>query len=308
MTELKAGLAESLPPPEWLSARGGPAAGMRLAFRAYPAAGGRPRAHVLISHGFSEHAGWWQHVALALQARGLSVYLFDHYHHGASAGRTADVPHFDVLGAGLRLALEEGVLPRAGQAPVILLGHSNGGLAALWALPEIAASLRGLVLCSPLIQMRWIPKWLGFWPAWIMSRTHPGVYWPIPRRPPHLTSAAQVWADYGRDRLRFHKVSPRFFLAMRAASNAMAERTDLRGLPLLLLCADADRIVDVTAMLRWYGRAASPAKTLLRHPGKQHELFNETDWEQVVGEVVSWLESAVLTRSERADPPRSAAR
>lgn len=290
MTELKAGLAEHLPPPEWLSPRSGPAAGMRLAFRAYPAAGGRPWAHVLISHGFSEHSGWWQHVALALQARGLSAYLFDHYHHGLSAGRTADVPHFDVLAAGLRLALEDGVLPRAGREPVVLLGHSNGGLAALWALPEVASSLRALVLCSPLIQMPWNSKWLGLGPAWLLSRIDPGGYWPIPLRPQRLTSDATLWPVYLRDPLRFHKISARFYLAMRSASNAVAERTDLRGLPLLLLSADQDQVVNLPAMLRWYGCAVSPDKTRLGHPGRQHELFNEIDWQHSVAEVVSWLE------------------
>jgi len=53
MPELKAGLAERLPAPEWLEPGAGPAAGMRLAFRAYPAQ--RHRASVLVSHGFAEH-------------------------------------------------------------------------------------------------------------------------------------------------------------------------------------------------------------------------------------------------------------
>ena len=290
MTEPKAGLAASLPAPEWLVPRDGPAAGMRLAFRAYPVSGQRARLHLLISHGLSEHSGWWQHVAQAFQARGISAYLFDHYHHGQSAGRVADVPHYDVLAAGLRTALEEGVLPRTGGAPVVLLGHSNGGLAALWALPHVAAHLRALVLSSPLIRMPWASHWLGLLPAQALSLAHPGAYWQLPLRPERLTSDASLWPAYFSDPLRFHKVSARFYLAMRAASNAVSARTDLRGLPLLLLGADADQVVDRPAMLAWYERAVSPDKTHLPHPGRQHELFNEVDWLHTVEEVVSWLD------------------
>lgn len=295
MTELKAGLAKRLPPPEWLVPRSGPAAGMRLAFRAYPASGPRPRAHVLISHGFSEHSGWWQHVALALQERGLSAYLFDHYHHGQSDGRVADVPSYDVLAAGLALALDEGVLPRAGGAPVVLLGHSNGGLASLHALPRLAERLRGLVLCSPLIRMLWVSQWLGVIPAWAISRVAPGAYWSLPEEPGRLTSDAELWPMYETDPLRFHKISPRFYLAMRAACVRAEARTDVGGLPLLLLSADGDRIVNRAAMLRWYDRLVIAYKTHIAHPGCQHELFNERDWLRVVEEVVSWIAAHCAT-------------
>jgi alpha-beta hydrolase superfamily lysophospholipase len=294
MTELKAGLAASLPPPEWLVPRSGPAAGMRLAFRAYSASGS-PRAHVLISHGFSEHSGWWQHVALALQASGVSAYLFDHYHHGQSDGRVADVPSYDVLAAGLALALEEGVLPRAGSGPVVLLGHSNGGLASLHALPRLAGRLRGLVLCSPLMRMLWVTQWLGVIPAWTMSVFQPGAYWPLPEHPDRLTSVAALWPQYEQDPLRFHKITPRFYLAMRAASARARARTDVDGLPLLLLSAEDELVVDRPAMLRWYERLAAADKTHIVHPGCRHELFNEREWLRVVEEVVSWIAARCAT-------------
>ncbi len=294
MTDLKAGLAERMPPPEWLTPKSGPAAGMRLAFRAYPAAK-KPRAHVLISHGFSEHSGWWQHVALAFQAAGYSAYLFDHYSHGESAGRVADIPHYDVLAAGLKLALEEGVLPRAQakgtNAPVVLLAHSNGCLTALWAMADIAKHLRLVVLCSPLIQMPFVSKWFGMLPAWTLSRFDPGSYWHIPLRPQRLSSDASLWKTYLSDPLRFHKISARFYLAMRAASNVAVHLTDLRGLPLLMLTADHDQVVDRAAMLSWYERAVSPDKTRLGHPAREHELFNEVDWHHTFEEVLSWLDA-----------------
>jgi alpha-beta hydrolase superfamily lysophospholipase len=292
-TPLKPGLAERLAAPEWLVPSTGAAAGMRLAFRAYPAP--RPRAHVLISHGLAEHSGWWQHVALALQARGLSAHLFDHYHHGLSAGRPADVPRYEILAEGIRCALEQGVLPRAGGAPVVLLGHSNGGCASLFALPGIADRIQGLVLSSPLIGMRWIPYWLGPLPAFLISRKDPGAYWALALDPTKLTSVAELWPLYASDPLRFHKISARFYFAMRAATGTVSALSDTR-VPLLLLSAGNERVVNLPAMLAWYGRLRTPDKTHLTHPGRQHELFNEVDWQSAVGEVGAWIDARYPAR------------
>jgi len=293
-TEPKAGLAERLPAPEWLVPQSGAAAGMRLAFRAYPAP--RARASILVSHGFAEHSGWWQHVAQALQARGLSAFLFDHFHHGLSAGRPADVPHYDVLAEGIRCALEQGVLPRGDGAPVVLLGQSNGACASLFALPGVAHRIRGLVLCSPLIRLRWVSHWLGPVLACAISRGNPGAYWNLPFDPKKLTSNAEVWPMYAADPLRFHKISARFYFAMRSASLAVAALTDTRGVPLLLLSAGGERVVNLGALLRWYGALRAHDKTHLTHPGRQHELFNEVDWPRAVDEVADWVRARFPAR------------
>jgi alpha-beta hydrolase superfamily lysophospholipase len=292
--EFKAGLAEHMAPPEWLEPKDGPAAGMRLAFRAYAAP--RPRVHVLISHGFAEHSGWWHHVAQAFQAEGVSAYLFDHYHHGQSAGRVADVPDYDILTAGTRCALEQGVLPRAHGAPVVLLGHSNGGCASLFGLATVAPHLQGLVLCSPLIRMRWVSHWLGLLPAWTISRKDPSAYWPIPLDPTRLTSVEPLWPVYKSDPLRFHKISARFYLAMRAATLTVSKLRDTRGLPLLLLTAAQDQVVNLKATFTWYGALTSGDRTHLPHPERRHELFNEVDWQHTFAEVLSWIDARFPVR------------
>jgi alpha-beta hydrolase superfamily lysophospholipase len=292
--ELKAGLAEHMAAPEWLEPKDGPAKGMRLAFRAYTVP--QPRAHVLISHGFAEHSGWWQHVALAFQARGYSAYLFDHFHHGQSAGRVADVPHYNVLTAGIRCALEQGVLPRAKGAPVILFGHSNGGCASLFGLPQFKSQIQALVLSSPLIRMSWMSQWAGWVVASAITLVNPGAYWPLPLDPRRLTSVPELWPTYLSDPLRFHKISGRFYLAMRAATLAVSAMRDTCGVPLLLLTAGDDRVVNLPETHRWYARLTSGERTHLDHPHRQHELFNEVDWQKPLEEVIAWIEARFPAR------------
>ena len=49
---------------------------------------------VVISHGFGEHSGRYEHVALELQRHGFAVYCIDHVGHGRSEGDRAYVKHF----------------------------------------------------------------------------------------------------------------------------------------------------------------------------------------------------------------------
>jgi alpha-beta hydrolase superfamily lysophospholipase len=294
MPETMPGLAAQLPAPEWLHAPDGPAAGLRMAFRAYPAA--QPWANVLVSHGHGEHSGWWQHVALHFQARGISAFLFDHFHHGASQGRPGDVPRYEVLAAGVRCALEQGVLPRAAGAPVFALGHSNGACAVLHGLDDIAPRLAGLVLASPLIRMAWPMHWLPLLPARLLARRFPRAYLHLPAHPRILTTAEEIWPAYSADPLRVHKTSIRFYLAMRSGARAVAARTDTRGLPLLLLSAGRERLVSLPAMRRWFGRLETADKTRRHYPGHRHELFNAPDWERIAEEVVSWMRARVPPR------------
>ncbi len=264
------------------------AAGRRLAFRSWPAA--QPWLHVLISHGFSEHIGWWTHVAEALQARGVSAHLFDHFHHGRSDGRRGDAADYDTLCAGLRLALEAGVTPRRrGGTPLVLLGHSNGALVGLLGLPALpAGAVDALVLASPFLGLSRRDRVKMTLLAPLLERVSPRLMVPLTVRPWRLTGNRRLWPRYLRDRRRFRCVSVRFLRAMqRATARARAERRRL-DVPVLLLQGTRDAMVDTGAADAWYAALEAPDKARIDYPGLRHELFNETAWERVLDDVVDW--------------------
>lgn len=273
---------EGMPAPAWLEGPHG-----RLAFFAYPAP--QPWLHVLVSHGFAEHSGWWHHVAVALQAAGVSAYLFDHYHHGHSAGAAADVPDFSHLVAGLRTVLDDGVAPHLGGTPLVLLGHSNGGLVSVLALAERPPEpVQGVVLSSPFLGMPPLPAVAGTALARLLRLFGPRRRVPLPVRPWRLTGDRALWPRYRADPLRFSTITVRFFLAMRRALRAARGCTDLHGRPLLLLSAGREVVVSPRAMQRWFTRAVTPDKMLHHYPTLCHELFNETRWEDVLADVLAW--------------------
>ncbi len=291
-SSIDAGLTAPLPPDAWLAA----ADGRRMAFSAYPAQ--RPHLHLLISHGFGEHRGWYHHVARYLQAAGISAYTFDHFHHGISDGKPGDVSDYRVLADGVRLALAAGVLPRRspGEA-VALLGHSNGGLAILRALPHIApGTVDGLLLSNPLLGMLPATEFWGMLSVRLLSLIHPGLMVVAPNHPARLSSNQSVWKDYRRDRLRLKWLSLRFFREMVATARKARDEASCQGLPLLLLCSQHDRVVDRSAPRDWFERLRAPGKQLIAYPGAEHELFNETIWRAVLADAAAWLK-------ELASPP-----
>lgn len=287
-SSIRAGLAARPPATQWLS----DAQGRRLAFSAYPAR--EPALHLLISHGLGEHRGWYDHVARAFSEQGISTYIFDNFHHGHSDGRPGDAPHFGVLTAGLRLALEKGVAPlRPAGEPLALLGHSNGGLVALQALRELPPGVfSAVVLSNPLLGL---PRRLAVWGralGRLIALFAPGLMIPLRIVPRLLTSDRGLWPDYGRDPLRFRAVSVRFFLAMAGQARATREArwaVDCRASPLLLLLSGKDCVVDSAATLGWFEALEWPTKELISYPELRHEILNETEWREVVREAAAWL-------------------
>ena len=124
--------------------------GARLAWRFQPAAAAE-RGVLMISHGLSEHAARYERFAGFMAERGFHVYAHDHRGHGAT--RAADAPLGRYAAAqGIQKVLADVRAMRdlaAGRhlgLPLILFGHSMGGLIALNAAEEDPLLYDGLAV------------------------------------------------------------------------------------------------------------------------------------------------------------------
>src|SRR5699024_7407135 len=107
--------------------------GVDLFWQSWIPAEPAPRAAVVLVHGMGEHSGRYAALIEVLTGAGLAVFAHDHRGHGRSAGRRAHIARLDdlVTDIGRSVARARTALPGL---PLIVLGHSMGGLTArLWA-------------------------------------------------------------------------------------------------------------------------------------------------------------------------------
>src|SRR5687767_11475078 len=101
--------------------------GLALHVRHWPA-DAPARGTVLIVHGLGEHTMRYQHVARHLNERGWNVVGYDHRGHGRSGGAKGVLTHADDLVRDLAAVID--AVRAHHDGPLVLLGHSLGGLIA----------------------------------------------------------------------------------------------------------------------------------------------------------------------------------
>ena len=89
-----------------------------------------PRALIFILHGYAEHGGRYSHVAEALVAQGLAVLAPDHVGHGLSEGERALIKDFGLVVDDLGATASATSKKLNVAVPLLLVGHSMGGLLA----------------------------------------------------------------------------------------------------------------------------------------------------------------------------------
>ncbi|MHA3704004.1 GNAT family N-acetyltransferase [Jatrophihabitans sp. YIM 134969] len=263
---------------------------------------GTPRAIVQLTHGMGEHALRYDHLARALTAHGALVVAQDHRGHGASVieGREAGDLGPDGWTA---LVQDVGVLTRHVRdahpgLPLVLLGHSMGSFAVQQHLPEHSVDVDAVVLSGtaaidlmePLLDLDQPMSLESFNDPFQPARTD--FDW--------LTrDTAQVDA-YVADPLCGFGLDQASGKAMFVEARPLADPEVLarirRELPVLVAVGDADPVnggmVLATTLQQRYVAALDDV-TLIAYAGARHEIFNETNRDQVESDLVAWITARV---------------
>ncbi len=262
-----------------------------------------PRAAILLLHGLGEHSGRYEHVGEQLADAGFDVHAFDLRGSGASAGRRGHVGAFDEYYDDLGGRLAAARLA-AGVRPVVLYGHSLGGLIALGYVLRVADAAssprdpRGrrplpdlLVLSAPGLDStipeskKRIARLLGRWlPTFVISNRLDAA---VRSREPDVGRRVDA------DPLMVHGATAAFGAAALAEQAYVRAALGRLALPTLVIHGEDDRLVPtpVTEPL-----GALPNVTRRTYPGIRHELHNEPEGAAIIADVVPWIE-------ERVDPP-----
>ena len=109
------------------------------------------RGVVLVVHGLGEHAGRYELVARRLTSWGFAVRGYDQYGHGESGGKRGALPARGRLIEDLTDVVDSVRHRMPDGLPLILLGHSMGGLVASCFVALRRRPIDALVLSSPVL-------------------------------------------------------------------------------------------------------------------------------------------------------------
>ncbi len=261
--------------------------GLQLRTYEWPAVG-ESRAHLLLVHGIAEHAGRYPHVASRLAAAGITTHSYDQRGFGKSAGRRGYVDrwsqyHDDVED---RLAA---VRVASHGLPVVLYGHSMGGLTVLgYTLADPPRPLPDLlVLSAPAIDAI-VPRWKRRLAA-VLSSVVPrfAVANAFPKG--GLSSDPAVEVTYLADPVRVPRTTARLGLSLfreQARVQAILARGGPLPVPTYLVHGADDPIVPEWASRSLEGRANVTRRV---YPGLRHETHNEPSGGAVIDDTTRWI-------------------
>ncbi len=232
---------------------------------------------VVLAHGFGEHSGRYAHVIDRLAADGAVVHAPDHRGHGHSDGPRAVVDDVEAMADDLHLVVQKARTEHP-DLPVVLIGHSMGGLMAIRYTQRYGADLTALVvsgpflgnpMMAPLLDMEVLPD--------------------IPIDPAALSRDPAVGEAYAADPLVYHgPLIKESFVGMFAAVERVAAGPVLT-LPVLWVHGEADQLAAYDSAKVLLEKVGGSNLTARSYPDAAHEVFNEINSDEVLDEVAAFL-------------------
>jgi alpha-beta hydrolase superfamily lysophospholipase len=267
---------------------------------------GPPRGIVQLTHGMGEHLLRYESVAAALTGAGFVVVGQDHRGHGA----TAQSGRWGELGAGGWDELvrdigrvSEHVRADLPDLPLVLLGHSMGSFAAQQYVLDHSDELAALVLSGtalldllePAIDLDGPMDLSAFNAPFEPARTD---YDWLSR------DAAQVDLYVADERCGFGLAEldgKQMFVSARQMADPERLSGLRRDLPVYIAVGEHDpvngQLALVEPLVQRLQEAGLTDVSMVVYPGARHEIFNETNRDEVVADLLHWLDRVVAPRA-----------
>jgi alpha-beta hydrolase superfamily lysophospholipase len=256
----------------------------------------KPKAILQLTHGLGDHALRYEQVAQDLVAAGYTVYADDHRGHGQTGlgQNNGDATKLGKLGpGGLRATVNDVrhftavIKEDHPNLPVVLLGHSWGSLMAQTVINSHAVDYAAVVLTGTAYRS------LTDMNGGNLNAKHKhlgttGNEW-LSRDP----AVAQAFKD---DPLTFYAAAMKLFgipdalrLLGRPAKNLG------KDIPLLIMIGGEDTLGGEKSVAKlaaaYVKRSHLTDVEAIVYPEARHEIFNETNRDEVIGDLVKWLDA-----------------
>ena len=245
-------------------------------------------ANLVIVHGLGEHSGRYAYLTEQMNKAKFNVFRFDLRGHGKSGGESAFLKNYHDYIKDLQVVIDsaKSAMP---DKKTFLLGHSMGGfISALYGILT-NNQVDGIVLSGAATQtpkqaqgaMGTMVQILGtIAPKAAMANDLGKV----------VSKDQNVVEAYLNDPLNKKKITFGLYHEF-LIKGIDYVKSNLASFvyPTLILHGENDLIVDPNASKILYQSIISEEKTLKTYPNLYHEIFNEPERDEVIGDTIQWL-------------------
>lgn len=252
---------------------------------------GERKAAVLLVHGLGEHSSRYTHVAEKFIANGIAVYTFDGRGHGKSSEPkpTAYFQRFEQYIEDID-ALFGKMQSYVKDTPCFILGHSMGGGLVAYYTTFHQPKAKGIVLSGALLKPADDISPLLIRVSGLLSKITPKLQ-ALKLDKTAISKDPAVVEAYDKDPLVYRKGVPaRTGGELLKMMKGIQSNMDQFKLPVLIMHGTEDRLTNVEGSKMLHEQAASEDKTLKLYEGLYHEILNEPEQEQVIEDILQWIE------------------
>jgi alpha-beta hydrolase superfamily lysophospholipase len=260
-----------------------------------------PKACVVCIHGIQSHGGWYEHSCQRISDAGYDVFFLDRRGSGLNTLDRGDAPGFrrliDDLAEFIESRLRE---PRLNNGPVFLVAISWGGKLGIALQRRHSGLIRGLALLCPGLYAKVRPtlrQRLGIAKARFFS---PRKQFLIPLNDPALFTTSPKWQQFIReDPLALRTATARLLVESLRLDGYLRVCRKHATIPVLLMLAEDDRIIDNARTRRFFDTLSSTDKTVIEYRGAHHTLEFEPEPTVFISDLIRWLDqhnSAALAK------------
>ena len=240
-----------------------------------------PKGNVVLVHGVAEHSGRWEHVGAFLADRGYNVLAYDWRGHGESEGLRAHIETFENMVDDL----DEVMRSVEGELPLFVYGHSGGALTATAHAVSDRDQPQGFVLSATALSAD-IPLLFRV-AAKVLPKVAPKLRLKNPIDGAHLSRDPAVAEAYFADPLLEPAATAQSGGEILAAMDRTRAQLHQIRVPVLVVHGADDQLVPPSASAPL---AAVPTARRRLYAGLRHEIHNEPEQDEVLGEIADWLD------------------
>jgi lysophospholipase len=237
---------------------------------------------IVMVHGAAEHHGRYKWLIEMWRSEGYHVIMGDLPGQGTTSRRDrGHIERFDVYIEAVEEWYKEAL---AYHLPIILLGHSMGGLTVIRAMQEKHFKVKCLVLSSPCLGVaeKTAPSPILDTASKVLNVLTPSLRMNMGITPSMATRNKEVIELDSNDSLYITKVSIRWFRELiHATQLAFINIEKLPDLPILMMQGGDDKIVNPQKGKEFFDLLPLTDKTYKEWHGLYHEIFNEPERDKV---------------------------